>query len=142
MTSATAPSLRPVVRWLLIGCVLVVLVLAVFLWDWRTAVISLTAIPLSLVAAAVVLARFGGTLDTMVLAGLVIALGEVVDLALGGLDGVVRAPLQEDLCRAGLGVLCGPLHGFEDGLHGRRPLGAVRARQRRAGHAAGCAGLT
>ena len=39
-------------RALLIGCLLVVLVLAVFLCDWRTALISLTAIPLSLLAAA------------------------------------------------------------------------------------------
>jgi hypothetical protein len=45
-------------------------------------VISLTAIPLSLLAAALVLSRSGGTLDTMVIAGLIIALGEVVDDAI------------------------------------------------------------
>ena len=50
-------SLRNLNRALLIGCVLVVVVLALFLWDWRTAVISLTAIPLSLLAAALVLSR-------------------------------------------------------------------------------------
>lgn len=83
-------SLANLNRALLIGCVLVVLVLAVFLWDWRTAVISLTAIPLSLVAAAVVLARFGGTLDTMVIAGLIIALGEVVDDAIIDVENIVR----------------------------------------------------
>ncbi len=75
---------------LLIGCVLVVVVLAIFLWDWRTAVISLTAIPLSLVAAAVVLSRLGGTLDTMVIAGLIIALGEVVDDAIIDVENIVR----------------------------------------------------
>lgn len=83
-------SLANLNRALLIGCVLVVLVLAVFLWDWRTAVISLTAIPLSLVAAAMVLARFGGTLDTMVIAGLIIALGEVVDDAIIDVENIVR----------------------------------------------------
>ena len=83
-------SLANLNRALLIGCVLVVLVLAVFLWDWRTAVISLTAIPLSLIAAAVVLARFGGTLDTMVIAGLIIALGEVVDDAIIDVENIVR----------------------------------------------------
>jgi CzcA family heavy metal efflux pump len=75
---------------LLIGCLLVVLVLAVFLWDWRTAVISLTAIPLSLLAAALVLRYRGGTLDTMVIAGLIIALGEVVDDAIIDVENIVR----------------------------------------------------
>jgi CzcA family heavy metal efflux pump len=77
-------------RALLIGCVLVVLVLAIFLWDWRTAFISLTAIPLSLLAAAIVLAYRGGTLDTMVIAGLIIALGEVVDDAIIDVENIVR----------------------------------------------------
>ncbi len=44
---------------MLIGCVLVVVILALFLFDWRTALISLTAIPLSLVAAALVLHYWG-----------------------------------------------------------------------------------
>ena len=83
-------SLANLNRALLIGCVFVVLVLAVFLWDWRTAVISLTAIPLSLVAAALVLSQFGGTLDTMVIAGLIIALGEVVDDAIIDVENIVR----------------------------------------------------
>jgi CzcA family heavy metal efflux pump len=77
-------------RALLIGCVLVVIVLAVFLWDWRTALISLTAIPLSLLAAAIVLRYRGGTLDTMVIAGLIIALGEVVDDAIIDVENIVR----------------------------------------------------
>ena len=83
-------SLRNLNRALLIGCVLVVVVLALFLWDWRTAVISLTAIPLSLLAAALVLSRSGGTLDTMVIAGLIIALGEVVDDAIIDVENIVR----------------------------------------------------
>jgi CzcA family heavy metal efflux pump len=83
-------SLRNLNRALLIGCVLVVVVLALFLWDWRTAVISLTAIPLSLLAAALVLSRAGGTLDTMVIAGLIIALGEVVDDAIIDVENIVR----------------------------------------------------
>ena len=60
-------------RALLIGCVLVILLLGFFLYDWRTAVISLLAIPLSLVGAALVLRYQGGVIDTMILAGLVIA---------------------------------------------------------------------
>jgi len=77
-------------RALLIGCLLVIVVLAIFLWDWRTALISLMAIPLSLLAAAVVLRYRGGTLDTMVIAGLIIALGEVVDDAIIDVENIVR----------------------------------------------------
>ncbi|MBL8801043.1 MAG: efflux RND transporter permease subunit [Planctomycetes bacterium] len=73
-----------------IGCALVVLVLALFLFEWRTALISVTAIPLSLIAAALVLGWFGETLNTMVLSGLVIALGEVVDDAIIDVENIVR----------------------------------------------------
>ena len=83
-------SLQNLNRALLLGCVLVILVLMVFLADWRTAFISSIAIPLSLLAAGLLLHYRGGTLDTMVLAGLVIALGEVVDDAIIGVENVVR----------------------------------------------------
>ncbi len=75
---------------LLIGCGLVVVILVLFLFDWRTALISLTAIPLSLLSAVVVLTAFGVTLNTMVIAGLVIALGEVVDDAIIDVENIVR----------------------------------------------------
>ncbi|MFT3711667.1 MAG: efflux RND transporter permease subunit [Archangium sp.] len=74
--------------WL--GCALVVLILGIFLWNWRTAVISVVAIPLSLVTAGLVLHWRGGTVNTMVLAGLVIALGEVVDDAIIDVENIVR----------------------------------------------------
>ncbi len=83
-------SLANLNKALLIGCVLVVLTLVVFLRDWRTSVISLTAIPLSLLAGALVMRYRGGTLDTMVLAGLVIALGEVVDDAIIDVENILR----------------------------------------------------
>jgi CzcA family heavy metal efflux pump len=83
-------SLENLNRALLIGCLLVILVLIAFLADWRTALISAVAIPLSLLAAGLLLHYRGGTLDTMVLAGLVIALGEVVDDAIIGVENVVR----------------------------------------------------
>jgi CzcA family heavy metal efflux pump len=75
---------------LMVGCGLVVVILVLFLFDWRTALISLTAIPLSLVSAVVVLTAFGVTLNTMVIAGLVIALGEVVDDAIIDVENIVR----------------------------------------------------
>ena len=75
---------------LLLGCFLVVLVLSVFLFQWRTALVSVTAIPLSLTAAALVLYWTGGTINTMVLAGLVIAVGVVVDDAIIDVENIVR----------------------------------------------------
>src|SRR5205823_920554 len=81
----------------LIGCVLVTLILIAFLFEWRTAVISLTAIPLSLVGAVLILNRLGGTLNTMVLAGLAIAVGEVVDDAIIDVENIVRRLRQNRL---------------------------------------------
>ena len=75
---------------LLTGAVLVIFVLGVFLYDWRTAVISVVAIPLSLVTAAMVISATGNTINTMVLAGLIIALGEVVDDAIIDVENILR----------------------------------------------------
>lgn len=73
-----------------IGTALVVVILLVFLWDWRTAIISVLAIPISLLTAAAVLTSVGMTLDTMVIAGLIIALGEVVDDAIIDVENIHR----------------------------------------------------
>jgi CzcA family heavy metal efflux pump len=83
-------SIDNLTRALLIGCVLVAAVLFVFTRDWRQAVISLTAIPLSLLAARLVLLWSGMTINTMVIAGLVIALGEVVDDAIIDVENIAR----------------------------------------------------
>ena len=83
-------SLHNLNRALLIGCVLVIVLLGFFLFDWRTAAISLLAIPLSLLTAALVIRYQGGVIDTMVLAGLVIALGEVVDDAIIDVENIMR----------------------------------------------------
>ena len=73
-----------------IGILLVALVLCAFLFDWRTALVSMTALPVSLLAAILVLERMGGTINTMILAGLVIALGEVVDDAIIDVENIAR----------------------------------------------------
>ena len=83
-------ALKNLSHSLIIGCVLVIVVLALFLFDWRAAVISSLAIPLSLVAAVLVLYYRGGTVNTMVLAGLIIALGEVVDDAIIDVENILR----------------------------------------------------
>ncbi|MHB8412797.1 MAG: efflux RND transporter permease subunit [Candidatus Acidiferrales bacterium] len=75
---------------LLIGAVLVIVVLFLFLFNFRTAAISCTAIPLSLLVAVTVMEQMGFTLNTMTLGGLAIAIGEVVDDAVIDVENVLR----------------------------------------------------
>ncbi len=73
-----------------IGAMLMIFMLAIFLFEWRTALISVVAIPLSLIAAGLVLYAMGATINTMILAGFVIALGDIVDDAIIDIENVVR----------------------------------------------------
>jgi CzcA family heavy metal efflux pump len=75
---------------LLIGAVLVVLVLGAFFFGWRTALVSLVVIPLSLIAAVLVLYLRGATFNTMILAGLVVALGAIIDDAIVDVENIAR----------------------------------------------------
>ena len=75
---------------LLLGLVLLLLVLAAFLFNWRTALISLVAILVSLAAAGLVLHLRGATLNAMVLAGLVLAVAIVVDDAIVDVEHIAR----------------------------------------------------
>jgi len=75
---------------LLLGVLLVILILAAFLFEWRTAFISLIAIPLSLMAAVLVLVLRDVTINVMILAGLVVAVGVVVDDAIIDVENIVR----------------------------------------------------
>ncbi|MGH8335802.1 MAG: efflux RND transporter permease subunit, partial [Gammaproteobacteria bacterium] len=75
---------------LLLGGALVAIVLTLFLYNLRTAFISLTAIPLSLLMAVVVLNQMRATLNTITLGGLAIAIGEVVDDAIIDVENIFR----------------------------------------------------
>jgi CzcA family heavy metal efflux pump len=75
---------------LIIASILVIFILFAFLFEWRVALISSVAIPLSLMAGALVLFMYGTTINTMVLAGFVIALGAVVDDAIVDVENIVR----------------------------------------------------
>lgn len=80
---------------ILVGCAFVIFVLVAFLSEWRTVVINLTAIPLSLLGAILLLRLFGASLNAMTLGGLAIALGVVVDDAIVDVENVLRR-LQEN----------------------------------------------
>lgn len=83
---------------LLLGALLVIVVLFAFLFNWRTAAISCTAIPLSLLAATSVLSALGFSLNTLTLGGLAIAIGEVVDDAVIDVENILRR-LRENRAR-------------------------------------------
>jgi CzcA family heavy metal efflux pump len=83
-------SLHSVGRAMLIGSLLVVVVLVAFLRFGRLAIISLTAIPLSILMAVSILVAFGASINGMTLGGLAIAVGEVVDDAIVDVENVWR----------------------------------------------------
>ncbi|MEC7526399.1 MAG: efflux RND transporter permease subunit [Myxococcota bacterium] len=83
-------SIDSVARAMAIGAVLVVVILIAFLRSGRLALISLTAIPLSVLAAVSMLLAQGLTLNGMILGGLAIAVGEVVDDAIVDVENIWR----------------------------------------------------
>ena len=83
-------SIDNLTKALLIGVLLVIAVLMLFLYEWRTALISVVAIPLSLVVAGLVLHQQDVTVNTMVLAGFVISVGVVVDDAIIDIENIWR----------------------------------------------------
>ena len=101
-----ATALRNIRSSLVIGAVLVVIVLFLFLFNSRTAAISCTAIPLSLMAAIVVMEKFGFSLNTMTLGGLAIAAGEVVDDAVIDVENIFRRLRENSKLREPRPILC------------------------------------
>ena len=82
---------------ILLGFLLVVIILALFLFEWRVALISVLTIPLSITATLLVLYAQDQTINTMTLAGLVIALGALVDDAIIDVENIVRRLRQHRL---------------------------------------------
>src|SRR3954468_7497557 len=89
-TEFIADSVKAVYRTLFEAVFLVVLVVLVFLQSWRTAIIPIVAIPVSLIGTFAVMAAFGFSLNTLTLFGMVLAIGIVVDDAIVVVENVER----------------------------------------------------
>jgi CzcA family heavy metal efflux pump len=90
-------STHHVMMSLLLGGVFVTIVVVLFLLNLRTAFITLTAIPASLLTAVIVMDRFGFTLNTITLGGLAIAIGAVVDDAIIDVENIFRRLRENQL---------------------------------------------
>jgi multidrug efflux pump len=89
-TEAVRSSIREVEETLLLGFALVALVIFLFLRDWRSALVPVLAIPVSIVGTFVVLLLLGFSINVFTLFGLVLAIGIVVDDAIVVLENVYR----------------------------------------------------
>jgi hydrophobic/amphiphilic exporter-1 (mainly G- bacteria), HAE1 family len=89
-TKAVTEGMKEIVETLLIAIVLVILVVFLFLQDWRATLIPMVAVPVSLVGTFLLYPAFGFSLNTLSMFGLVLAVGLVVDDAIVVVEGVQR----------------------------------------------------
>src|SRR6195256_5730179 len=112
-TKAVTEGMKEIVETLLIAIALVILVVFLFLQDWRATLIPLLAVPVSLVGTFVFFPLFGFSINTLSMFGLVLAIGLVVDDAIVVVEGVQRhieeglAP--KDAARKAMEELSGPV---------------------------------
>src|SRR5579872_3265456 len=89
-TSAVTEGMKEIVQTLLIAIVLVIIVVYLFLQDWRSTLIPLLAVPVSLIGTFMFFPLFGFSINTLSMFGLVLAIGLVVDDAIVVVEGVQR----------------------------------------------------
>jgi HAE1 family hydrophobic/amphiphilic exporter-1 len=115
-THAVTEGMKEIIVTLLIAIVLVILVVYLFLQDWRATLIPMLAVPVSLVGTFVLFPIFGFSINTLSMFGLVLAIGLVVDDAIVVVEGVQRhieeglAP--KDAARRAMEELSGPVIGI------------------------------
>src|SRR6266849_3910917 len=115
-TSAVTEGMKEIIETLLIAIFLVILVVYLFLQDWRATLIPMLAVPVSLVGTFILFPLFGFSINTLSMFGLVLAIGLVVDDAIVVVEGVQRhieeglAP--KDAARKAMEELSGPVIGI------------------------------
>src|SRR6266850_181157 len=115
-TLPVTEGMRDVVETLVIAILLVILVVYLFLQDWRATLIPMLAVPVSLVGTFALFPLFGFSINTLSMFGLVLAVGLVVDDAIVVVEGVQRhiedglAP--KDAARKAMQELSGPVIGI------------------------------
>ncbi len=115
-TSAVTEGMKEIIVTLLIAIVLVILVVYLFLQDWRATLIPMLAVPVSLVGTFVLFPLFGFSINTLSMFGLVLAIGLVVDDAIVVVEGVQRHIEEglppKDAARRAMEELSGPVIGI------------------------------
>ena len=115
-TDAVTAGMQEIVMTLAIAFVLVILVVYLFLQDWRATVIPMLAVPVSLIGTFLAFPLFGFSVNTLSLFGLVLAIGLVVDDAIVVVEGIQRhieeGMAPKDAARAAMDELTGPVVGI------------------------------
>jgi hydrophobic/amphiphilic exporter-1 (mainly G- bacteria), HAE1 family len=115
-TSAVTEGMKEIIQTLLIAIVLVLLVVYLFLQDWRATLIPMLAVPVSLVGTFIFFPLFGFSINTLSMFGMVLAIGLVVDDAIVVVEGVQRHIEEglppKDAARRAMEELSGPVIGI------------------------------
>jgi HAE1 family hydrophobic/amphiphilic exporter-1 len=115
-TLPVTEGMKEILITLVIAILLVILVVYLFLQDWRATLIPLLAVPVSLVGTFVLFPLFGFSINTLSMFGLVLAIGLVVDDAIVVVEGVQRHIEEglspKDAARKAMDELSGPVIGI------------------------------
>jgi HAE1 family hydrophobic/amphiphilic exporter-1 len=115
-TQPVTEGIKEIVETLVIAIVLVIFVVYLFLQDWRSTLIPMLAVPVSLIGTFMLFPIFGFSINTLSMLGLVLAIGLVVDDAIVVVEGVQRHIEEglepKDAARKAMEELSGPVVGI------------------------------